>query len=94
MEGLENIDKVFYYQSLPNILKVIRSKLANRHHNDPLASYFGIKKTWKLVARKYYWPTSQKVIETYVKGYNVYLILKIVQHKLYNNFQLLLIQTY
>lgn len=45
---------VFYHQSLLNVFEIIRTKLINKNHNDPLARYFGIMKTQKLIAWKYY----------------------------------------
>ncbi len=54
-EGWEDIKQVLHYQSLPYVLKVIRLELISRHHDDLLASYFGIEKICKLIARKYYW---------------------------------------
>ncbi len=56
-EGWEDIEQVLHYQGLPYIPKVIHLELISRHHNDPLAGHFGIEKTCKLIARKYYWPT-------------------------------------
>ena len=53
-EGWENIKQMLHYQGPLYILKVIRSKLISRYHNDSLAGHFGIKKTHKLIARKYY----------------------------------------
>ncbi len=53
-EGWEDIEQVLYYQGLPYVLKVIRSELISRHHNNPLIGHFGIKKTRELIARKYY----------------------------------------
>ncbi len=53
-EGWENIEQVLYYQGLPYIPKVICSKLISRHHNDPLAGHFDIKKTRELIATTYY----------------------------------------
>ena len=53
----EDIKQVLYYQELLYIPKVIRLKLISRYHNNPLAGHFGIEKTRKLIARKYYWPT-------------------------------------
>ena len=44
-EGWGNIEQVFYYQGISYVLKVICSELISRHHDNPLASYFGIKKT-------------------------------------------------
>ena len=59
----------------------------NRHHNNPLAGHFGVEKTRELIAQKYYWPTLCHDVKDYMKGCNVYLALKAVQHKLYGNLQ-------
>ncbi len=53
-EGWEDIEQVLHYQGLLYVPKVIRSELISRHHDDPLAGHFGIEKTCKLIARKYY----------------------------------------
>ncbi len=53
-EGWEDIEQVLYYQGLSYVPKVIRLELISRHHDDPLAGYFSIEKTCKLIARKYY----------------------------------------
>ena len=45
---------MLHYQDLSYVLEIIRTEFISRHHNDPLAGYFGIKKTRKLVAQKYY----------------------------------------
>ncbi len=56
-KGWEDIKQVLHYQGLLYVSKVIYSELISRHHNNPLASHFGIKKTRELIAKKYYWPT-------------------------------------
>ncbi len=53
-KGWEDIEQVLHYQGLPDVSKVICSELIIRDHDDPLAGYFGIEKTRKLIARKYY----------------------------------------
>ena len=53
-EDCKNIKQVLYYQDLPYIPKVIHLELISRYHNNSLAGYFGIEKTWKLIAKKYY----------------------------------------
>ncbi len=53
-EGWEDIEQVFHYQGFPYVPKVIRLELISRHHDNPLADHFGIEKTRKLIARKYY----------------------------------------
>ncbi len=53
-EGWEDIEQVLHYQGLPYVPKVIHSELISRHHDNPLAGHFGIEKTCKLIATKYY----------------------------------------
>lgn len=56
-ESWEDIEEVFYYQSLSYVPKKICLELINRYHNNLFAGHFGIEKNRKLIARKYYWPT-------------------------------------
>lgn len=37
---------------------------------------------------------SQKNVEAYIKGYNVYLLFKTVKYKFYNDLQAVLVLTY
>ena len=78
---------MFQFQSLSYVPKVIRLKLISRHHDNPLPGHFGIEKTRELIARKYYWLTLQRNVQTYVKGCDVYLASKLVCHKPYRDFQ-------
>ncbi len=93
-EGWEDIERVLYYQGLPYVLKVICSELISRHHNNPLAGHFGIKKTRELIARKYYWSTLRRDVKAYVKGCNICLTSKAVRHKLYGDLQSLPVPTH
>ncbi len=97
-EGLpkswENIKQVLHYQGLPYIPKVIHLKLISRHYNDLLAGHFGIEKTRKLIAKKYYWPMLQQNVKAYVMGCDVCLASKAVCHKPYGDFQLLPVPTH
>ena len=45
LESWKNIEKVFYYQSLLYVPKIICSKLINKYYDNLLASHFGIEKT-------------------------------------------------
>ena len=74
--------------------KAIWTKLINRHHNDFLAGHFGIEKTHELLVQKYFWPLLWHDVEAYVKGCDIYLVLKAVRHKPYNNLQSLPIPTH
>lgn len=64
--------------------KMICSKLINKYHNNFFASYFRVEKIQKLISWKYYWLSLRKNIETYIKGYNICLALKMVRYKPYN----------
>ena len=83
---------MLHHQGLPYIPEIIRIELISRHHNDPLAGHFGIEKTRELIARKYYWPTLRRDVEDYVRGCNVCLASKAVQHKPYSDLQSLSIR--
>ena len=90
----QDIDRVLHYQGLPLVPEAIRMELISRHHDNPLAGYFGIKKTRELLARKYYWPTFRHNVEAYVKGCDVCLTLKAVRHKPYDDLQSLPVLTH
>ena len=93
------LTKMVYYQPVkvtidaPGPAEVI-SDVISRHHNDFLASHFGINKTKELVGQKYYCPSLRKDIETYVRGCNICLALKAIRHKPYGDLQSLPIPTY
>ena len=65
--------------------EVIWIELISQHHDDPLAGHFGINKTRELIGQKYYWPRLQKDFEAYVKGCDICLALKAMQHKFYSD---------
>ena len=90
----EDFNGILHHQGLPYIPEIIRTELISRHHNDPLAGYFGIKKTRELVARKYYWETLRHDVEVYVRGCDVCLASKAVRHKPYGNLQQLPVPTH
>ena len=84
-DDYEDVDGVLYHQGLLFILETIRIELISQYHNDYLARHFGINKIKNLVSRKHYWPSLQKDIKVYVKGCNVGLSSKTVQHKPYRD---------
>ena len=49
-ESWNNINGTLYQQSLSYIPEIIWIELISRYHNNLLASHFGIKKTYELVA--------------------------------------------
>ena len=89
-----DIDGILHYQGHPYVPEILWTELISRHHDDPLASHFGIKKTRELIARKYYWLMLRHDIEDYVRGCDVCLASKAVRHKPYSNLQSLPIPTY
>ena len=54
-KAYEEVNGVLHHQGLFFVPEAIRIELISRHHNNPLAGHFGIKKTRELLARKYYW---------------------------------------
>ena len=90
----QDIDGVLHYQGLPYVPKIIRMELISRHHDNPLAGYFEIEKTRELFSRKYYWPTLRRDVDNYVRGCDVCLASKVVQHKPYGDLQSLPIPTH
>ena len=85
---------MLHHQGLPYVPEIIQTELISRHHDNLLAGHFGIKKTRKLVARKYYWPTLRHDVNDYVKRCDVCLASKAVRHKPYGNLQSLLVPTH
>ena len=85
-EGYKEVKGVLHHQSLPFVPKTIWTELISRHHDNLLAGHFDIKKTHKLLAWKYFWPSLRHNIEAYVKSCDVYLASKVVRHKPYGDF--------
>ena len=54
LEGWKNDEEVLQYRDLAYVPEIICSKMISYHYNNPLAKHFGINKTQKLVAKKYY----------------------------------------
>lgn len=75
-------DGVLLYEGLFYVLEVIRIELISYYYHDLLTGHFGIKKPLELVAQKFHWSSLCTNVELYVKDYNIYLISKIVSHKL------------
>ena len=93
-DGYEKIDEILHPQSLSFIPEAIQMELINRHYDNLLAGHFGIKKTWKLLAQKYYWPTFRHDIKVHVKGCDVCLASKAIRHKPSGDLQLLPVPTH
>ena len=90
----QDIKGVLYYQGFLYVPEIIWTKLISKHHNNPLIGYFDIKKIQELVAQKYPQPIICHNVDNYIMGYNIFLALKIVRHKPYNNLQSLPIPIY
>ncbi|GFS73216.1 retrovirus-related Pol polyprotein from transposon 17.6 [Trichonephila clavipes] len=44
-----------------------RELIMERHHNDPMAGYYGEEGTFQKIARRYYWTDMRKYISDYIK---------------------------
>ena len=84
---------MLHHQGLPFVPKAIRMELISRHHDNPLTSHFGIEKTRKLLAPKYFKLSLQQNVKAYVKGCDVCLASKTVKYKPYRHLQSLPIYT-
>lgn len=73
---------------------IIRHKVIIKYYNDLLAGYFGSKKTRKLMAKKYFWPSLRKDVKEYIKSYDICLASKVVKYKFYENLQSLPVLIY
>lgn len=93
-EDWKDLEGVLHYQGFSYILKIVRIELISRYHNNSLTENFGVEKTRKLIGWKYYWPSLRRNIKTYVKGYDMCLVLKPVRHKPYKDLQSMPILTY
>lgn len=60
--GLWKKDRKVY---VPDSMKEVVMK---EHHDSPLAGHPGVKKTYKLVWRRYWWPSMQDDIKAYIRG--------------------------
>ena len=93
-KGYKEVEGVLHHQGLLFVPKAIWIELISCHHDNPLASHFGIEKTRKLLARKYFWLSLRHDVEAYVKGCDVCLASKAVRHKPYGDLQSLPIPTH
>lgn len=50
----EDVNSIYQYQKLLYLSEIIKTEIVGQLHDDLLAEYFRINKTWELVARKYY----------------------------------------
>lgn len=75
------MEEVPYYQSFFYVFKILYYKIMSWYNNNLQANYFNIKKTCKLIVKKYYWLTLNQGIESYIKSCDVYFILKVVCRK-------------
>lgn len=85
---------MLYWENLPNVSEVIGIELISKHHNNLLASHFEMYKIQELIIRSYYQLNVYHDIKVYVTSCDVYLVLKIMRHKLYYDLQSLLVFRY
>lgn len=61
------MNRILHKENLSYISVVIQMRLINKHHNNQLTGYFGIKKNRELIAQKYDWPVLRANIKSYIK---------------------------
>ena len=93
-EGYKEVEEVLHHKSLFFVPDSIWTKLMSRHHNNPLASHFGIKKTYDLLTQKCVWLSLQYNIEAYIKRCDICLPSKVVRRKPYGDLQSLPVPTH
>ena len=71
----------------------IKKKLISKNHDDSLTRHFEIKKTLKLIQKKYYWSTLTKQTRVYVKTCNIYQRTKVSCHRSYDELKFLFVFT-
>ena len=76
----QDSNKILYHSGLLYSSEIIINELITRHHDDPLANHFSIKKMQKLFTREYYWKTLRHNIVVYVKGCDICSISKAVKY--------------
>lgn len=86
-EDWKEIKEMLYYQSLLYIQEIVKNKLISSDYNDLLVGYFRINKTPEVIIKKYYWPTLRRNIEVYVTSCDIFLVLKTIKYKIYNDLQ-------
>lgn len=70
---LKDINKVLHLEDLLYVLKIIRTEQISKYNDNLLVCHFDMKKTWELIAYKYYLLIVKANIESYIKRYNIYL---------------------
>lgn len=93
-EGWEEIEGVLLHQSLPYVPAIIWTELISRHHDNLLATYFGIQKTRDLIAQNHHSKILLHDVEVYIMRCDLCLTSKAIKDKLYGDLQLLPAPTY
>ena len=78
---------MLHFQNFLYLSEIIKTKIISKYHDNPFAGYFKVKKTWKLVAWKYYLSNLQSGMEAYIKRCDVCVAFKAVKYKPYSNLQ-------
>ncbi len=67
----------------------LRTELLKRYHDDILIDHFDVKKTIKLLNRKYYWSKMIKYVKFYIKICDLCQRMKTFKHFSYDDLQFL-----
>jgi hypothetical protein len=65
----------------------LQTKFLKRHHNDILTNHFNVKKTIKLLNKKYHWLKMIKYVKFYIKTCDICQRTKTFRHLFYDDLQ-------
>lgn len=96
LEGTRSqmLSGILLHKGNPVIPWIFRTEIISCHYDDLLAGHFGINKTVKSVARKYYWLLLKADVKSYISGCDVCIRAKSTCHKPYVNLQSMPIPTH
>jgi hypothetical protein len=66
-----------------------RTEVLRRHHDDPVAGHFGLKRTLELLAKKYYWPGMACKVKAYTRACSTCQRIRPVRHRPHGSMELL-----
>ena len=65
----------------------LRSEILKMGHDDPLSGHFGVKKTYDLLARSWWWPGMRQHVQEYVESCPICQRTKVKRHRSYGALQ-------
>lgn len=76
---------MLHYNCKSYILQIFGTNLLEKNHDNSLANYFGVEKTFELFIYKYYRLKIKVYIEKYVQNCDICIKSKVQRHKPYGS---------